>query len=471
MIKIIPPRAWDFDGPQLETVKVSSSGLVGEDLRRFVKRASHPLALWVRDNPPRPGEAYVHSVAMGATEKYSCNRNADGYTRDMLKRDHPSFEKLARWFYNHNNGNPAKSYGVVKKAWYNDELDRVEVVAALNTTKEAADRNGGLVDTKTINRLESGQDVAVSQSCKVPFDRCIACGHEARTRAHYCGPEKCAKYGGCRDNLGRVYDDGFHLFVDNPKCAFFDLSDVSDTRGADRIAFITGKVASNPDRSPGGAELAELLGLVPPEHILEPATLAAVHTLRKLAAERHYPHPAAPDWDDCLLERRKLASGPTRDYHVPTEDASRHALLAELASAGVVLPPARWLEAASGVSRDKCASLFSRSLEARELLDRADLHELLAEGLAAQEVDSRLSASRYGWMKPTKLAHARETRLGVLKAAAESTQKSAHPAAPEKVAAEARARYLAYQARVLALHPDDDELLRECARHNRCETL
>jgi hypothetical protein len=42
------------------------------------------------------------------------------------------------------------------------------VIAALNATKAAADRNGGLIAEKTLNKLASGHDVAVSQSCFLP---------------------------------------------------------------------------------------------------------------------------------------------------------------------------------------------------------------------------------------------------------------------------------------------------------------
>lgn len=459
MIKIIPPGSWSFDGPQLEEVKVASTGLRGRDFAEFVKRANHPLALWVREHPPGPGEVYVHNVAMGSTEKFGFNRNHDGYSDAMLRVDTPTFEKHARWFYSHKNDDPSKSYGDVRRATYDPDVGRVETIAALYATKEAALRKGGLVAKKTLDKLASNRDVAVSQSCRVPKDRCVGCGHEAKNRSEYCGPERC-KYGGCRDHLGRVFDDGFVLGVDNPRCTFFDLSDVSDTRGADRTAFVTGKVAAA--RLVGGAELAERLGLVAPDYLLDRGTLSAVGCLRKLAAYRYPVLAAAPSWDDCVEVRAKIANRPA-EFPTPADEYDRHALAAELAHAGVVLPPARWLSLMTGVAADKCAAAFAGGLDvARDFLSRQDSHELLSD-VPVRAPDTRLSA--LAWMAPTDKAHAIESARGVL-----AGSKAAHAG---RGMPEAKARYLAYQGRVLALAEGTghyDRLLMECARHNLCVT-
>jgi len=472
MNKIIPPGAWNFDGPQVELVKASSAGLRGADFADFVKRASHPLAAWVRLNPPAPGEVYVHSTALGATEMVGPNRNGDGYSAAMLQRDHPTFEKHARWYYNHKNTDPAKSYGVVKKAVYIPEVGRVDVIAALNGTKEAAARNGGLVAAKTLKKLASNSDVAVSQSCRVPIDVCSSCGNKARNRGEYCGPEHC-KYGGCRDNLGRVFDDGFHLFVDNPGCTFFDLSDVSDTRGADRTAFVTGKVAAA-DHVVGGAELAEQLGLVVPDYLLSPAQLTALGELRKLAAFRPPPAFITPpaSWDDCVAARRKLAAyANTPDLPFPAADHARHELLADLTAAGVVLPPGRWLAYMTGVAPAKCAAVFAGGVDvSRDFLARPDAVELLDEVPVKAAADSRVS-SPWAWLAPSRKAHATESAAAVIG----GDVKVIHPAAAgsAKLAAEVKCRYVAYQGRVLAAAagtPAADVVMAECARHNTGRT-
>lgn len=463
MYKIIPPRAWLQldDGPDLEVVKVASGGLRGDDRLAFLKYASHPLADWIQKNPPLPGEVYVHKIALYSSEVGGQNRNADLYSADMLSRDYVTFKQGGLFFKNHQNRDPKKSYGVIKEALWVPELGRVELITALNGTKEAAERNGGLVAETTLDKLARNIDVAVSQSCQVPGDYCNSCNHFARNRSEYCGPEHC-KYGGCRSNLGRVFDDGFQLGVDNRKCRFFECSDVSDTRGADRGSFITGKVAQS-DRVIGGAELAEQLGLVPPDYLLDPQTLGAVAMLRKLASQPRPEHPPAVSWDECVAIRQKRAHGHVRVPAEPRNDFDRHQLIADLAADGVILPPARWLAMATGAAIDKCAALYAGGLDPQRLLDNAELHERLIE---AKYADSRLSPPRsYAWLAPSLAAQAEESSSAVIA----GPVKFAATNAPTNVRDEAALRYLAYQAGALAKHANSTVLpimLRECARHN-----
>lgn len=458
MIKINPPRAYpELDGgPQLHHVKVAREGLRGTDFASFVKQASHALASWVRENPPLPGEEYVCARAMGAAEFVGQNRNADSYGLAMLRSDIPTFEKHAFWFQNHKNSNPRQSYGKVKKAHLSEATGMVDTITALNATKQAADRNGNLVAERTLQKMASGIDVAVSQSCRVSHDVCTSCGNKAPNRAHYCGPAQC-KYGGCRDNLGRSFDDGFCLGVDNPVCDFFDLSDVSDTRGADRTAFITGKVAAS-GRIMGGAELAEQLNLVPPDFILDPAVRSAGAMLRKMAAgTRTNLYTSAP-WDTIVLSRAPVG----QVLEVTGSDAQRHQKVAELSALGVVLPPDIWLSTVSGADATKCASVFAGGIDPdRDLEPRPDRVDLLLEYAIPK------SNGGSHWLTPTSAAHVKETRQVVLGAGA---KRASYDPAPAPVRAEAKARYLAYQAGILAAHEDSRDfglLLSECLRHNR----
>lgn len=476
MIKINPPGSQPglCDGPQIEEVKYAASGFRGDDLTSFVKRASHHFVDWLRANPPQSGETYAHLTAMGSGELYSANRNHDSYPHSMLRRDTSTFEKYARLYIDHRNQDPAKSYGLVKRAWYNEPLQRVELIIALNGTKEAAERNGGLVADRTLQKMASGQDVAVSQSCRIPFDVCSLCNHRARTRAEYCTPIEqggTCKYAGCRHALGRVYEDGAHQFVHNPHCTFFDISDVSNTRGADRTAFITGKVAGNFEKTAGGAELAEILGLVPPEYLLDHDTISAAGCLRKLASTST--HPAAKSWDVCLAvrERNKTA----HSHQAPVfqgSSAERHEKLAELGAAGVILPPAQWLSATTGAPLEKCARVFAKGVDVqRDLLSRDDRHDVLSSQ-SFQMTDNRLSTEKWAWMSPTIKDHAHESIRACVQ---ESKRDPAYGSeVPEPVRKEAAAAYLAYQGRILAFHensPNFSLLLSECARHNLGKTL
>jgi hypothetical protein len=75
-------------------------------------------------------------------------------------------------------------------------------------------------------------------NCRVKHDVCSGCGNKAKSRDEYCGPDLC-KYGGCRDNLAKTFEDGHTLHVDNPDPVFFDISNVF--RPADRIAYTLGR--------------------------------------------------------------------------------------------------------------------------------------------------------------------------------------------------------------------------------------
>jgi hypothetical protein len=452
---------------------VAHEGFRGADLDRFIKAASHPLAQWVRNNPPAPGEDYVHSVIFGVSERVGPNRNADAYSIKMARADLGTYEKYGRAYRNHRNRVPAEAMGVVKKAYLNEEAGRAEVIVALNRTPEAARRNNGVTADRTLHKLASGSDVAVSQACKVPGDRCSGCGNYARNRSEYCcGPADggSCKYGGCRDNLGRVFEDGHHLHVDNPSCQFFDWSDVSDTRGADRTAFITGKVA-NSGRVIGGAELAELMNLVPPDHLLDPAVTAGLRVMRKLAAAARDPLyallPPVP-WDVVVRTRTKLAGAPCAAPVFSGSDHERHRALADLAAGGVVLPPDIWLSAVTGVAPEKCAGAFGPvgfDVD-RDLLNRPDVAALLNEYPLNTDGASAGGGYTQHSLAPSVAAQRIEARCAALGA----TKAARAPTTDPNTAAELRSRYLAYQAAVLACHEDRQILpllFSDCIGHNR----
>lgn len=610
MIKTIPPRSYpDLDGlAQVEPVKVASAGLRGLDFSAFTKRAGHPLALWVRDHPPAPGEQYVHSHIFGVTERVGLNRNADGYGIKMARSDLPTYETHGRAYANHKSSDKSKAFGVVKKAYLNEEMGRAECIVALNATKEAAERNGGITADRTLNKLASGVDVAISQACfppgepvlmadgttkpielvghgdtvvthlgnvrpvghhtvipydgtvvrfrasgipgrvtatadhkvwvrpangaeegwrradeltvgdrvrtplgfadpnataddyvdgaflyrpvtetetdrytgpvynfsvegdesyvvrlvavkncKIAHDVCTGCGNVAVNRGEYCDHTTC-KYGGCKANLGRVFEDGHHLGRDNPVCTFFDWSDVSDTRGADRTAFITGKVAVA-DHVVGGAELAEMFNLVPPDHLLDPSARAGLDVARTLAkaARANVPHPV-PDWDTVLAVRYKVAGQAARQMTFGPTDFDRQRDVLALAAGGVILPPDIWLSAVTGVDPVKCAGAMAGGLDPAAFVDRPDATDLLAEWA--------VTAGPRHALAPTPKARGLETQAAVLGA-----RKRASASTLDRHSSnELKARYLAYQCATLAAHKNSanfDLLLSECVGHNR----
>lgn len=262
-VKLILPGSYDFGETNAQFVKMAHAGLYGGDLRMFIKRAGHKMADAMRKLAFAPGEVPIHLIAIGATEYYGPNRNGDGFTERCCQTYHDTFVKHARWYRNHQNKDKSKSYGIIKHSAYNDVMHRLELIVALNGTKEAAKRNNGLVADRELEKLASGkEDWGVSMACKVAYDVCSSCGNKARTKDEYCTAETC-KYGGCRDNLCKVAEDGHILYVDNPYPTWFDISDVY--RPADRIAYVLGpmqKAAAG--RVVSSAELAAYGGITAP---------------------------------------------------------------------------------------------------------------------------------------------------------------------------------------------------------------
>lgn len=268
-----------FNEPSVQLVKVARHGMGMHDRRLFEKRASPNLLHCLGDiqSHVRPDESLIHLLAIGATEDYGPNRNGDGFSRRACRDFHSTFEKFARFYRDHKNQDPAESYGrIVKSAW-NEDMRRVELLVALNATKSAATRNGGLLADRELNLLEAGKDIPVSMACKVAYDICSCCGNRAPTVKNYCvGTEDGGhcKAGGLRDHIGELREvDGSptHLYADNPEPYFFDISHVF--RPADRIAYVTGQLtksaAAGPVMSIKSAELSRQLGVTVPLAVLQ----------------------------------------------------------------------------------------------------------------------------------------------------------------------------------------------------------
>lgn len=265
LTKIIDPSGWDFDRQTAVMVKISSRGLIGNDRSDFIKIASHVFLPVIDQIKVAKDEVPVHMIALGASEYYGCNRNGDGFKEATCHDWHHTFEKYAKAFRNHRNklANNDPYYGFVKKSAYNDDMHRVELLVLYNATKEAAERNGGFVADKELEKLAKS-DLPVSMATRVPFDICSSCKNKARTREEYC-TEKTCPGGGCKENLTKISEDGHILHVDNPDPQFFDISHVY--RPADRIAY--GARADWLDKAAShqftpGAELADMLSVTAP---------------------------------------------------------------------------------------------------------------------------------------------------------------------------------------------------------------
>jgi hypothetical protein len=340
MIKVIQPHAQDFSEPVAALIKVSSRGIIGTDRQELVKRAGAEFAHKLENIKFAKDEVPVHMIAIGATEDYGPNRNGDGFTRDCCRNYHQTFEKFARFYRDHANKNPAKSFGLVKASAYHEPMKRIELVVALNGSKEAADRNGGLIADKELEKLAKGDDIAVSMAYKIPFDKCSSCGNKAKTRAEYCDSVERGghcKAGGLRHNMGRVLEDGHVLHADNPNPTFFDISHVF--RPADRIAYVSGQLKAAAAGCLSGSELAEQLGVTAPINFsgepLLPRVQQQLEALTQLAAAEKTAT-AGHSWAQVALASSPAVQTPidvNACYSVKISEVLRG-----LADAGVVLP-------------------------------------------------------------------------------------------------------------------------------------
>jgi hypothetical protein len=366
MLKIITPSSWQFNEPVTEMIKMSSRGLMGSDLSRFVKRAGHRVADAMNNIKFASGEIPIHLIAMGSTEAYGPNRNGDGFRDEICEKYHPTFQKYARWYRNHQNKDKSKSYGTVKYSTYHEPMQRVELIIGLNSTKEAAERNGGLVADKEMEKLARGDDIPVSMACHVSHDICNGCGNSARNRSEYCyGTDEggLCKAGGLRNRIGTIFElDGKAavLHADNPDPRFFDISDVY--RPADRIAYTSGqltKAASSASNS--GADLADMWGLTVPMDVTfednsrEPWVNRQVKLAHTLAGIETAIENDPTAWGDLV---RALPQSHIDEYpdvqHFSTVKLS--AALTALGSQKISLPVQDFICLATGCGREKAAS-------------------------------------------------------------------------------------------------------------------
>lgn len=214
------------------------------DTTRITKYASDALD-YIKSIAPEPGKTQLLLNAMGAEETYGPNRNGDGFPEfpvpargkfasadkrwyvppgEELTQHYASFENNpAHAFKHHVNRDPAKASGVVKKAFWNPRMHRVELLVSVDNDK----------DPEWVKRASDGEFVPVSMGCRIKRDVCARCGNEAPTRADYCDHVKFA--------MNQVDGDGFKDYVHNPSPDFFDISRVF--RPADRTGYTLKKVA------------------------------------------------------------------------------------------------------------------------------------------------------------------------------------------------------------------------------------
>jgi len=394
MYKCIDVGGWDFGVKTAEIIPVSSRGLTQSDSNSFfTKRAGEHRFKHILDGIKlAKDEIPIHLIAMGSTENYGCNRNGDGWTEEMLKRDHPSFVKSAKVFYHHENKDPKKAFGKVAASIWNDEMSRVELLVLLNGSKEAADKNGGKIAPKEdIDALYSGKELPWSMGSSVPIDVCSSCGNKAKTAAQYCEEHECIdKNGkqrfGCKSGLCKTAEDGFVQYVDNPSGRFIDISRVSTP--ADRTAYgAIAKYATAAGTVLGGAQLALARGLYdnPDEFIIKVAELKKYSwALLKLASIESSLAPARSGNNlDLLIKVNGFIANDSlspalEKFARLSDDKTKCAHLMHLADFNMVLSPKQFakyagykVSVAYGRALENMFGLLNQAVDSRDQL----LHE------------------------------------------------------------------------------------------------
>lgn len=233
-IKAFSPEHFNHGGDApFEILRFSTKGL-----DRAQEKRANMFSKLIEGYTPSKDKTAVHTIAMTAFEKFGFNRNGDGWKRANLLRDHPTFVSNAKVYRHHKNTPADPSYGVVKAAMYNDDMDRVELLMELDNTKCAEE----------LALLERDGSYPVSMACKIAYDVCSICENKAKTPREYCHHVKEA--------MGKILDDGRIVGVDNPNSTFFDISRV--IRPADRVAYTLKTASAN--GLVGGAALAAELG-------------------------------------------------------------------------------------------------------------------------------------------------------------------------------------------------------------------
>lgn len=170
--------------------------------------------------------AYFHVIAMGAGDYYNENNNGDFFYEKDLKDYFHTFNN-AGIFIQHDNKDPNKSLGKVKKAIYNEGMHRIELI--LEVSKEKA--------PSIYKRAANGERLSVSMGVKVPKESCSYCGSITQgSLSNRCDHLKFMMH--------KQMDNGQVVYaINHPPMNFFDISFVSrpaDTQGHSLFTKVAG---------------------------------------------------------------------------------------------------------------------------------------------------------------------------------------------------------------------------------------
>lgn len=171
-----------------------------------------------------PDFAYMNVRAVSAGEYWGCNKNADFFPEDELKKFYKTFLD-AHFFKNHENKEVEKAIGDVLQGFWDDDMKYVTLLVRVDRKIAPTIARG----------FEKGFMTDVSMGCKIDHSICSICGNEAKTQSQYCEHIRQEKH--------KVYPDGRKVYEINIGPRFHDISAVLN--GADRTAKMTGLFINN----------------------------------------------------------------------------------------------------------------------------------------------------------------------------------------------------------------------------------
>ena len=228
---LIKKQISGFDFKEKRTCGIIRTGLnkrANENKDSLIKSASEEIKNYIKTIKSEPGRTKIWCLFLGAGEYYSSNRNGDFFPEKDLIENYKTFKELGHCYFLHQNKDPDKKIGDVEFVTYNKKMHRVEGIMSL-INERCTSLNGENI----IEKIENGEDIAVSMSAKVEHDICSICKHKSYRFSEYCIH--------LRDEMNKIYSDGRKVFAINPNPKFFDISVVITP--ADPTAWMFSKVA------------------------------------------------------------------------------------------------------------------------------------------------------------------------------------------------------------------------------------
>jgi len=286
--------------PMSEEVLISKIDTNSLEKSAGVEVLNTELITFLKKLDPVKGKSYLLTNAMGASDYFSSNLNADWFSEKILQDYHKTFELYGHQYRHHVNKDPKIAEGKVVFSYYNQEMHRVELIVEVDNDKVQ----------DILSRLEEGKTVATSMACKVSHDICSICGNKSKKREDYCIHLKHFKnkiHTPTSPIPGATFY-GQKAYAINPDPRFFDISFV--TIPADSTSSVLMKVAESL-----GKESTIIKEVVEPLNLIEKINPELVRKSHKCLPKKTLMKLAKYDTDDVMASMIDMNMFPTfSDY-------------------------------------------------------------------------------------------------------------------------------------------------------------